>query len=72
VTSVPEVVGDAGFLVDATDDEEISMAIYELLESPEKRNLFSKKGIERAKRFREKETTAKLYKHIISLLEDVK
>ena len=72
ITSVPEVVGDAGLLVDPTDDEEISRAIGDLLENPEKRELYSKKGLERAKCFREKETTAKLYEHIISLLEEVK
>jgi glycosyltransferase involved in cell wall biosynthesis len=70
-TSVPEVVGDSGILVDPTDDEEMSGAICDLLENPDKRNFFSKKGLERALRFREKETTAKLYKHIISLLEEV-
>ena len=72
VTSVPEVVGDAGLLVNPTDNEEISSAICELLENPEKRDFFSKKGLERARRFREEETTAKLYEHIISLLEKVK
>jgi glycosyltransferase involved in cell wall biosynthesis len=72
VTSVPEVVGDAGFLVDPTDDEEIGRAIGYLLENPEKREFYSKKGLERAKRFRKKETTEKLYEHIISLLEEGK
>jgi glycosyltransferase involved in cell wall biosynthesis len=72
VTSVPEVVGDSGFLVDPHDDEEISRAIGDLLENPDKRDFYTKKGLERAKCFREKETTAKLYEHIISLLEEVK
>lgn len=72
VTSVPEVVGDSGFLVDPTDTEEISSAISDLLENPLKREFYSKKGLERAKLFREKETTGKLYEHIISLLEKVK
>jgi glycosyltransferase involved in cell wall biosynthesis len=71
VTSVPEVVGDAGFLVDPTVTE-ISGAISDLLENSEQRKLFSKMGLKRAERFREKETTAKLYKHIISLLEGIK
>lgn len=72
VTSVPEVVGNSGILVDPTNDEDMSNAICDLLENPEKRDFYSKKGLERAKCFREKETTAKLYEHIISLLEEIK
>ena len=72
VTSVPEVVGESGILVDPTDVEEMSRAIIALLENPEKRNLYSQKGLKRAMLFRETETTAKLYEHIISLLEKVK
>jgi glycosyltransferase involved in cell wall biosynthesis len=71
VTSVPEVVGDAAFLVDPTVSE-ISRAISGLLENPEQKRFFSKRGLKRAERFREKKTTAKLYEHIISLLEELK
>jgi len=72
VTSVPEVIGDAGLLVNPLDIEEISSAISDLLENSDKRKWYSKKGLKRARRFREKETTAKLYEHIISLLEECK
>jgi len=71
-TSIPEVVGDSGILVDPTDTERISRSIKDILGNPQQKEFYSKKGLERAKRFREKETTAKLYEHIISLLEAIK
>jgi glycosyltransferase involved in cell wall biosynthesis len=72
LTSVPEVVGDSGITLNPLDVGEISNAITNLIENPEIRKLLSKKGLERAKLYREKETTAKLCEHIISLLAEVK
>jgi glycosyltransferase involved in cell wall biosynthesis len=72
LTSIPEVVGDAGILVDPLDIGEIGKALSELLENEKKRMIYSKKGLERAKRFTEKDTAGKLYKHIISVLETIK
>ena len=72
LTAVPEVVSDSGITVNPLDVEEISKAITNLIENPEKRKLLSNKGLERAKLFREKHTTKKLYEHIISLLEEKK
>jgi glycosyltransferase involved in cell wall biosynthesis len=71
-TSVPEVIGDAGILVNPINVKELSGAISNLLENPEKRDLYSKKGLQRAQRFKEKDTAGKLYEHIISLLEEIK
>jgi glycosyltransferase involved in cell wall biosynthesis len=71
LTSVPEVIGDAGILVNPMAIEELSDAISGLLKSPEKQALYSEKGLKRAKRFREKDTAGKLYEHIISLLEEI-
>jgi glycosyltransferase involved in cell wall biosynthesis len=72
LTSVPEVVGDAGLLVNPMDIGEISGAISDLLDNYDKRTLYSKKGLQRAERFREKDTAGKLYEHIISLLKEIK
>jgi glycosyltransferase involved in cell wall biosynthesis len=72
LTSVPEVVGDAGILVNPKDIGEISGAITDLLDNPEKRTLYSIKGLKRAECFRENDTAGKLYEHIISLLEEIK
>jgi glycosyltransferase involved in cell wall biosynthesis len=72
LTSVPEVVGDAGLLVNPRDIGEISGAISDLLTNYNKRNFYSKKGLKRAEHFREEETAGKLYDHIISLLEGIK
>ena len=71
-TSIPEVIGDAGILVNPINIGELSSAISSLLENPEKRALYSKKGLKRAERFREKNTAGKLYEHLISILEEIK
>jgi hypothetical protein len=34
--------------------------------------MYSKRGLQRAQKFRGKDTTGKLYKHIISILEELK
>ncbi len=70
LTSVPEVVGDAGVLVNPLDVEAMSKALIDLIENPEKREHFiQKKDSNEPSSFREKDTAGKLYNHIISLLE---
>ena len=71
LTSVPEVVGNAGLLINPSDVDEISQAISELIENPVKRRLYSDYGLKRASQFREKNTTAKLHHHIISIAETI-
>lgn len=71
LTSVPEVVGEAGLLVNPLDIEEMSKKISELLQNCEKRLFYSKQGLKRAEIFREKDTAGRLYQHIISLLEEI-
>jgi glycosyltransferase involved in cell wall biosynthesis len=71
LTSVPEVVGDACLSVNPLDINEISHAITDLIENPAKRKTYSEYGLERASQFREKDTTAKLYHHIISIAENI-
>jgi len=72
LTSIPEVLGDAGILVNPMDIGELAEAISDLLKDSEKRAKYSKNGLKRAKKFREKDTTGKLYEHIISILEEIK
>jgi glycosyltransferase involved in cell wall biosynthesis len=69
-TAVPEVVGDAGILVNPLDINEIAEAVAELLNSPEKRLLYVQKGLQRAKLFDEEKTAGGIYRHLINLLED--
>ncbi|MFW6128686.1 MAG: glycosyltransferase family 4 protein [Candidatus Aminicenantaceae bacterium] len=71
-TAVPEVVGEAGILVNPEDIEELSNAIADLLADPSKREILSKKGLERAKLFKEDKTAGKIYRHLVKILEDLK
>ena len=71
LTSVPEVVGEAGMLINPLNIEEMSEKISELLNNCEKRLFYSKQGLKRAEAFREKDTAGRLYQHIISLLEEI-
>jgi glycosyltransferase involved in cell wall biosynthesis len=71
LASIPEVVSDAGILVDPLDIGAISKSLNDLLENKKERIFYSKKGLDRAKQFREKDTAGKLYEHIISLLEKI-
>jgi glycosyltransferase involved in cell wall biosynthesis len=71
LTSVPEVVGDAGILVNPLDVESMGKAIAELIENPDKRKFLVEKGLERSRCFNEKNTAGKLFEHIISLMEKI-
>ncbi len=50
-SSLPEVVADAGILVDPLDTDGIAQAMLTLLENPELRQGYVRKGIERAAAF---------------------
>ena len=50
-SALPEVAGDAGVLVDPYDTEAISQAIAELLDSQERREDLSRRGLDRARHF---------------------
>jgi glycosyltransferase involved in cell wall biosynthesis len=58
-TSMPEVVGDAGVLVDPLDESAIAGALARLIERPDYRAELRVKGLERAKTFNW-QTTARL------------
>jgi glycosyltransferase involved in cell wall biosynthesis len=51
-SSLPEVVGDAGLMVNPRDDGELTEKIQYVLEDATARATLSRKGIERARRFR--------------------
>lgn len=68
-SSLPEVVGDAGFLVDPHDVQGFADSIFRLISDESLWFFYSKKGIERAARFTWKFTAEKLvkmYKTILS------
>ncbi len=59
-TSIPEVVGDAGILIDPYKQDELSEAILKLYKNQTLRQDLSRKGIERAKLFSWEKTAAKM------------
>lgn len=50
-TSIPEVVGDSGLLVEPTLPGEIAEAIIQLLENPSEASRYGRMGVERARQF---------------------
>lgn len=69
VSSLPEVVGNAGFLVDPQDDKALVAQMLELYNNPALREEYSKRGLEQARKF-SWEITAdqhlEIYKKILS------
>jgi glycosyltransferase involved in cell wall biosynthesis len=68
VSALPEVVGDAGELVDPYNPDAICHALGELLESQARRDELARRGLERARRFtwpQVAEQTVRVYKQIL-------
>ena len=68
-SSLPEVVGDAGLLIDPYNYEELAYAMYRVLTEPELRIHLSKKGLERSKNFSWRQTaemTLNIYNKIFN------
>lgn len=68
-SSIPEVVGDAGLLVNPESDEEIAAAMISLLESPSQREELIRRGREREKLFsldKMAEETYEVYREVAS------
>jgi len=59
VSSLPEVVGDAGMLIDPYNVQEISQAMFEMLKNHKKKEQFRIKGLKRA------EETDKILKQLL-------
>lgn len=51
VSSIPEVVGDAGILIDPANEVELANAIEELIDDQQLRGLYSKKGLQKSRNF---------------------
>jgi glycosyltransferase involved in cell wall biosynthesis len=51
VTSIPEIVGNAGILVDPLDEEAIFHAMLKLSKDPQAHSHFKESGVERSKLF---------------------
>ena len=67
LTSIPEVVGDGGILINPYDISEISFAIGNLLSNEKLREELSSKGLKRAKEFSWQNTaqnTLKVYESV--------
>ncbi len=67
LSALPEVVGEAGALVDPYSTEAISQKLAELLESQSTREELSRRGLERARHFTwpaVAEQTMRVYKEI--------
>jgi glycosyltransferase involved in cell wall biosynthesis len=67
-TAIPEVVGDAGLLVDPLDIEALQGAIVSLLSDEDCRKMYSERGLKRAEGFRGEQTAGQLYRHILKLI----
>jgi len=68
-SSIPEVVGEAGVLVDPLSISDVSEAIRKLLDNSSLRSSYREKGIQRAKQFtweRAAQETLKIYQEIIN------
>ena len=73
-TSLPEVVGDAGILVDPFDVNAIAAAIERLVDDPDFREQLSVKGLARSRRFDWNETarrTLNVYEQVVGGLGTV-
>jgi len=74
-SALPEVVGDAGLLVDPYDTDAISNALAELLESQARREELSRRGFVRAQRFtwhQVAEQTVKVYEEVRNQKSEVR
>ena len=67
LTSLPEVVGDAGLMVDPTDVDEIADGILRLIDDENLRTAYIKKGFAKVSEFNWNTTAAKTW----SVLEEV-
>jgi len=66
-SSLPEVVGDAGLLVDAYSEKDISVKIRELLLSPEICQMMGLKGVVQAKKYSWQISEKQLYDCILEV-----
>ena len=70
VTSLPEVVGDCGLIVDPFSVKDIAKAMKSLINDSELQNSLSKKGLERSKLFSWQKSSEIIWGEIEKLLAD--
>ncbi len=69
LTSLPEVVGDAGLTVDPFDTDALAEALARLIDDDALRATLSERGLRRARRFDWRETarmTLQVYRSVMS------
>jgi len=66
--AIPEVIGDAGILINPESIEEISSSIIKVLENEELRKIMIEKGLERAKNFTIKKMAESFLKVLCNLI----
>jgi len=67
-SSMPEVIGDAGLLIDQDNDEELAHALWRVLSDPDLCASLVRRGFERVKDFSERrmaESTLELYRTVL-------
>ena len=67
-TAIPEVVGNAGLLVNPQNIYKLGQAILSLLKNQNLHSTYAEKGLKRAAQFRKEQTAGELYRHILKLL----
>ena len=72
VCSLPEIVGDAGLLIDPTDTEAIADGIHRLVEDTALIDTLRRKGLQRARQFTWEKTAAKTSAILKAALADAK
>jgi len=72
ISSLPEVVGEAGLLVDPYDEQGIAEALRRIIDDKELRELLSQKGIERSSHFSWTLTATKTWQTLNSCINDRK
>jgi glycosyltransferase involved in cell wall biosynthesis len=71
VSSMPEIIGDAGVLVTPNDSQALARSLLELINDPMERQRLSIRGLERAAAFTWKRTAEKtiaVYRHILGTI----
>lgn len=69
-SAIPEVAGEAAWLVDPEDGEELASALGQLAESPEKRSSLSARGLARSSEFRWQDAVEKTWQVYGEVLDE--
>lgn len=69
-TSIPEVVGDAGLLINPNDDDALQIAIQTILNNPAFSEKLVAHGLEKSKHFRWEESAKKVRQQYLSISKE--